>query len=209
MSTTRWVRMAAALGVIGCGPGRRPPAAMGPLSCDELQPPPLSEASLPTLVELARQLHPELAEAHIELHPSGSDTVFFRADVRPGTLFRHRSRRVYRVHYSRALFTDPPPAEAVLAILDHELEHLRHYTTLSSFALVFFGLDYAVGGTATYERYTDEHPLRAGCGEGLAQYREWLYARVSPRVERRKRRTYVTPEEARSYEGPGNGSSRH
>jgi len=185
------------LALAACGPGRRPPATLGEVRCEALSPPALSEASLPTLLEQARSLHPELAHADLQLRPSRSDTVFFRADVRPGSLFRRRDRRVYRVHYSVELFADPPPPAATLAILDHELEHVRHYTTMASVPLVWFGLDYAIGGTARYERFTDEHPLRAGCGEGLAQYREWLYARVSPRVEARKRRVYVTPEEAR------------
>ena len=196
-----WVASLALL--LGCGPGRRAPAALGELRCDDLSPPALTAASLPELLQMARSLHPELADARIELVPSRSETVFFRADVKPGTLFGRRSRRIYRVHHSVALTDDPPPPQAVLAILDHELEHVRHYTTMASLPLVGFGLDYAVGGTATYERFTDEHPLRAGCGEGLAQYRAWLYERISPRVEAKKRRTYVTPDEARAWTDDG------
>ena len=103
-----WVASLALL--LGCGPGRRAPAALGELRCDDLSPPALTAASLPELLQMARSLHPELADARIELVPSRSETVFFRADVKPGTLFGRRSRRIYRVHHSVALTDDQAAA---------------------------------------------------------------------------------------------------
>jgi hypothetical protein len=181
--------------LLACGPRARPLPALAPGGCPEPPVVPFDEEHVESWVSAARSARPELAGHSIVLRPSGSSTVFFRADVTPGSVFRRADRRVHRVHYSRRLFDDPPPPEAVMAILDHELEHVRHYTELGGLRLVGFGLDYAVGGAARYERGTDAHPVALGCAEGLAAYRRWLYARLSPRQERRKRRLYLTPEE--------------
>jgi len=156
------------------------------------------EAQVAAWVATTRQAHPELDGLEIVVRPMRSDKVFFKADIAPGTLLRRPARRRYRVHYSTELFADPPPPDAVVAILDHELEHVRHYTTMSSATLAGFALDYAVGRAARYERATDQHPVAVGCGEGLARYREWLYARLTERQQRRKQVIYLTPDEART-----------
>ena len=193
--------MRAAWGLLvlaACGPRPRPPADLSGLACPAPPHVAFDEAQVATWVATTRQAHPELDGYEVVVRPMRSDTVFFKADISPGTLLRRPARRTYRVHYSTALFADPPPPAAVVAILDHELEHGRHYTTMSSATLAGFALDYAIGRAARYERSTDRHPVALGCGEGLARYREWLYPRLSERQRKRKRATYLTPDEARA-----------
>ena len=49
-----------------------------------------------------------------------------------------------------------------------------------------------------WERAADERAIKRGYGSGLIRYRRWLYRVVSPQVEARKRRVYLTPRRSSS-----------
>lgn len=184
--------------LVACGPRPRPLDDLSDLACPEPPGVPLDADHLEAWVDAARTAQPALDGVELQVHLMASRSTFLRADVRPGSVLRRPARRVHRVHVARALLDDPPPPEATLAILGHELEHLRHYRAMGGLPLLAFTADYVVGGTAAYERGTDARVVALGCGEGLAAYREWLYARLTPRQVRRKQRTYLTPAEARA-----------
>lgn len=179
------------------------PTDPGPLTCPELLdggPVALDEAALQVVVDRMRDnLFPELEGVRITLMPNTSDTSYFSANLEIATLESPPRERSYLLHYSTLQFADPPPADAVTAILAHELKHVRDYTELDSQQMVDFGIRYATEPISAYERQTDEHALQLDCGEGLILFREWLYDHVTPEVEAQKRIDYYTPEEIRAW----------
>jgi len=131
--------------------------------------------------------------------PYTSPSSFFSANFELSTLGEEPLDRDYIVHYSTLQFDQPPPANAVLAILAHELKHVRDYTEMDAAEVTEFGLWYVTSDVSAYERETDEHSLQLGCGEGLIEFREWLYEVVTDEVEAQKRVDYYTPEEIREW----------
>jgi|GEM_PF-1535575 len=144
-------------------------------------------------------LYPELDGISVELDPISSTTSFFAANVRLDTFDRPPRERVYTVQYAEELFALAPPSDGVVAILAHELAHVRDYTEMDSEALGLFAIEYATGDVSAYERSTDEATLEKGCGLGLIAYREWLYSVVDAETEAEKRRDYYTPEEIQAW----------
>jgi hypothetical protein len=50
---------------------------------------------------------------------------------------------------------------------------------------------------ARFERGTDLAAIRMGYGEGLIEYREWLYRQLNSTDREKRKKTYMTPEEIR------------
>ncbi|MCA9583957.1 MAG: hypothetical protein KC657_01220 [Myxococcales bacterium] len=201
---------AAALALWGCGDASSPPQAPAPkparLADDPTLPRADSVAAMQTLVdEVRKREYAELASYKIVLDPLESESDFFTADVDTSTIGKPAAERTYRVRYNPKLFGDPPSNRAVFAILVHELKHVLDYTKKSTEAeLVDFGVKYALDQPfrTAYERATDEHALSRGYGEGLKDYRYWLYDRITPDKVEEKRRDYYTPEEIDAYRPP-------
>jgi hypothetical protein len=204
------VVVAASLSVWGCGDAAPSPPAAAPrparLADDPALPRADSVASIQTLVDEARKREfGELAAYTVVLDPLESESDFFTADVDTTTIGKPPAERTYRVRYNPKLLADPPSNRAVLAILVHELKHVLDYTKKATEAeLVDFGVKYALDQPfrTGYERATDEHALSRGYGEGLKDYRHWLYERVTPDKLEEKRRDYYTPEEIDAYRPP-------
>jgi hypothetical protein len=163
--------------------------------------PPLTgwESLTPLIEQVRADRYPELAGVPIELGMLESETDFFVANLVLSTATNPPLEREYLVLANPALLADPPPPSALYAILVHELAHIRDYTEKDTAELVSFGLWYAQGDTAAYERATDEVALKLGCGEGLKAYREWLYERLDAEAVEAKRETYYTPEEIEAW----------
>ena len=178
--------------------------AVQPATCAELMAEPgdaSSEAGLQGALEAVRwNLFPELREVSLTLQANSDDSSFFAANLVIATIDDPPLEREYVVIYSTLLLPDPPPYGAVVAILAHELKHVSDYTELDGEALAEFGLWYATADDISeYERATDEHALALGCGEGLIQYREWLYAHIDPSEVEAKEYNYYTPEEIAAW----------
>lgn len=127
---------------------------------------------------------------------------FFRA--RPRSPWRAPLERTYAVQVNRKVCDDPPPPAAEKAILAHELAHLDAYAAMGRAGLLRLGWEYLIrpGGKKVeeFEKSADDAAVAAGQGLGLADYREWLYPRVSPKTAERKRRLYRGPEELRALD---------
>lgn len=135
----------------------------------------------------------------VVLVPISSTTSFFAANVDLDTFAAPPLERTYTVQYAEELFALEPPAAGVVAILAHELVHVRDYTSMDTEALGAFAIEYATSDVSVYERATDEATLEKGCAAGLVAYREWLYGVVDPETEAQKRHDYYTPEEIRAW----------
>ncbi len=142
---------------------------------------------------------PELSRAQVLLYQLRSQSDFFVSGLDYGTMLKKGPTRTYIVYVNPRLFESPPSADAIRAVLAHELSHLVDYSRLSSPGIVKFVSRYLSRTPAHYERDTDLHAMERGYACGLAEYREWLYRRVSPKVRVTKETNYLTPEEIRAW----------
>ncbi len=144
-----------------------------------------------------RPSFPALDGLNIVLEPFESGADFYQA--RPRSPWKIASERTYAVRVNTKVCADAPPAEAETAILAHELSHLEAYSRLGRRGLLALGWSYMVRPEGTevedFEKSADDEVVKRGMARGLAKYREWVYARVSPEEAARKRRLYRTPEE--------------
>jgi hypothetical protein len=87
------------------------------------------------------------------------------------------------------------PEAGVRAILAHELAHVLYLKNRNRAQL--FGLARLIskGFTARFERWTDLQAISRGYGEGLKEYRRWLYQHVPNHKLSEKLRNYFSPEE--------------
>ena len=147
------------------------------------------------LAEVRAALYPELEGVSIQLEPMDSTSDFFVANLDFATLDDPPLSRRYLVRYSKRLFDDPPGHAATAAVLAHELRHIVDYTGMDGAELAEFALWYVSSDVSAYERETDEHVLKLGCGEALKRYRLWLYGQVDPATLEQKKKDYYTPQE--------------
>lgn len=198
--TARLVAFAACAGLFGCASPPEPWPCRALLTHD---PGPRDVAQLQAILDEVRtKLLPEDADLSIRLVPRESETDFFASNLAGTTISDEPRLRAYWVQYNPAMFTDPPDRGAVLAILVHELGHVRDYTGMDTDTLVEFALAYGLSDdNSAIERRTDLFAMQLGCAEGLVTYREWLYARLvdHPDALARKKHEYFTPEELRAW----------
>ena len=152
------------------------------------------------LAETQAVLFPEMDGVPIGVAPV-DDLQFFRAWIELDTIAQEPRARTYTVQYDPVVLADPPPVDALAAVLAHELGHVDDYLAMNTSEAVQFCLWYGAQDPTTsdelaaYERQTDEKVLARGCAEGLAAMREWIYAHVDGAVLEEKRRNYYTPDE--------------
>jgi hypothetical protein len=192
---SRHLSIALCAGLIACTAEPAPP----PPTCDAFsagRTPPTSLADLQQLLDDVRaRFHPEFADLSITLHPLTREGDYFQSNLDLDTLQDDPRDRHYWLLDNAKLFDDPPPANAVVAILVHELGHTEDFLAKTSDELTAFALFYAAGDVRDYERATDEKALKAGCANGLKAYRVWLYAHVPASVLPEKQRDYFSPDE--------------
>ncbi|MBY0515713.1 MAG: hypothetical protein K2P81_02310 [Bacteriovoracaceae bacterium] len=161
---------------------------------------PLSLEEFGQFVENVRsQYFSDIPKEHLGIKSFRSEAYFLQAQPYLKTLINRRQNRRYNVQINLRLLECPPTPEGLEAILVHELEHVRDYMGWSSGHIALHGGKYALscGVKVKYERATDAKVLELGLGEGLAQYREWVYQWLSPKDLAKKRLIYLTPEEIR------------
>ena len=157
-------------------------------------------AALADALEIVRAaLYPQLAANLVTLDPTDSDEDYFVTSVDLGEGSASGDERVFLLRYSTLQFADPIPYSGLGAVLVHELKHAADFRDMSSEELVDFALWYAEGDYASYEHDTDDAVLEAGCGQGLIDFRLWLYDHVDAETLIEKQRDYYTPEEIAAW----------
>lgn len=143
------------------------------------------------------QYFPELNKEIIAVTTFRSDDYFLRAHPRIQTLVGNRFKRQYSVQLNLKLLDCPPPEDALVAILVHELEHVKDYIGWSSAKIAEHGFLYSTSMKVQvdYEKQTDRKVLEKGLHLGLAGYREWIYQWLSPEELLKKKKRYLTSEE--------------
>jgi hypothetical protein len=176
-------------------------------ACLGQAPEPSCPANAPTsnaaVAELARQVRersfPELAHIKFQVSNFRSQNDYFRTRFSLPRFFFLLPMR-YSVQVNPGLFTEHAPTPGVCAVLAHELSHLTalsHGNRIRRFGLVRLISD---SYTARFERQTDLEAIHRGYGDGLKDYRNWVYAHIAPSKVAEKKRRYFSPEEIDSIE---------
>lgn len=136
----------------------------------------------------------EIAEAKIKIETFKSESSFFKARF---SITRYLTLRRLQIiiDVNPAVFDRNAPEAALRAIIAHELAHALYYKRKNWFEL--FGLVRLTSRkfTREFERKADLMAISRGYGEGLIEYRRWLYGNIPADEIKSKRRTYFSPEE--------------
>lgn len=146
------------------------------------------------LHSVQQQSFPELEGRSLELGSFEEADSFFQSQFEFWSLFGSRPR--YRIEVNPRLLELGCPPEAIDAVLAHELGHTLDYDQ-EGLPGLFKVLSRLLIDPRGYEHRTDLQAIFRGYGSGLALYREWIYAQLTPEQVERKRYMYYQPAEIR------------
>ncbi len=143
--------------------------------------------------EIRASSFPELRNVEIQIKAFDSPSDYFRSRFGWPQFFFGRMRCILLVN--PAAFERNAPDSAIRAIIAHELAHALYYKKGNRLRLVGLIRLVSKDFSARFERGADLQAIRRGYGEGLKQYREWLYRNVPSRKLEEKKRNYFSPQE--------------
>ncbi len=143
--------------------------------------------------EVLAASYPELKQADIQIKPFRSQSDFFKA--RFGIPQYLLARMRYLVFVNPRVFELEAPEPGIRAIIAHELGHLTYYNGRNRVRLLGLVRLTSKSFSAEFERWADLKAISRGYGEGLKEYRSWLYANVPASRLAEKQRNYFSPEE--------------
>lgn len=136
----------------------------------------------------------EIADAKIKIETFKSESNFFKARFSISRYLTLRRLQII-IYVNPSVFDRNAPGAALRAVIAHELAHALYYKRENWFELL--GLVRLTSGrfTREFERKADLMAISRGYGEGLLEYRRWLYGNIPADKIESKRRTYFSPEE--------------
>ncbi len=146
--------------------------------------------------EIAKRSYPEINLQKIKIKSFDSDTNFFKARF-SYTRFLTFQKMRHIIYVNPKFYSLNASENATRSIIAHELAHILYYTKKNRLELL--GLASLASGSFTikFERKTDLVAIKRGYGEGLIEYREWLYKQIPKNEIESKKKNYFSPEEIR------------
>lgn len=140
---------------------------------------------------------PKIKDIHLSYREINEDNYFLGTEVDRTTLFKMRKNRLYYFEYHPKFFSAQISRRAKIAILAHELGHYEDFHSRNSLQLMARYARYFTSKKyyARVERETDVRALQRGHGDGLKEYRVWLYANIPSQDLPAKLRNYLNPDE--------------
>ncbi|NNE99589.1 MAG: hypothetical protein HKN25_11270 [Pyrinomonadaceae bacterium] len=138
--------------------------------------------------------YPEIKPKKIHYKTFDSDTNFFKARFSNARYLTFQKMR-HLIYVNPKVFSLGAPKKGVQAIVAHELAHVWYYTKKNRFELLGLASLLSKGFTRKFERKADLEAISRGYGEGLIEYREWLYKNIPQEKVPDKRKNYFSPEE--------------
>jgi hypothetical protein len=144
--------------------------------------------------EVVEKSFPELRGRRIEVRSFESESDYFKARFAIADLLAGRKMR-YLIGVNAEVFEKGAPAGGIRAIVAHELAHVLYYASRKRLQLI--GLTRLLSGdfTRDFERRADLIAIARGYGQGLGEYRKWLYKNIPAEKVREKKRKYFSPDE--------------
>lgn len=139
----------------------------------------------------------ELQNIEISIEEFQSKNYFLQAKPEVGTLFNKRDKRRYFIMLNSSLYECSPSLTALEGILVHEFQHIVDYQQSALGKFIHFTKKYVLNKKfrANYEQETDMGAIFRGAGEGLIEFREWVYLRLSAKELKKKMEFYLSPVE--------------
>jgi len=155
---------------------------------------PVAERVRQIVEEVKAASYPELAGVEIEIKLFDSPSDYFQTRFTFSSfLFKKRLRYLLKVN--RNLFVHGVPEDGLRAILAHELGHIAYYKAHHRLELLGLARLACGGFTARFERATDLEAIARDYGDGLKNYRQWLYGHIPANKLVEKKRNYFSPAE--------------
>lgn len=143
--------------------------------------------------EIVSASYPELKGTAIRIKLFESKSDYFKARFGVPQFFFGRMH--YLVFVNPRVFELGAPDAGVRAILAHELGHLLYFKTRNRVKLLGLVRLASKASTQRFERRADLQAISRGYGEGLKEYRQWVYRHIPASKLSAKRRTYFSPDE--------------
>ena len=137
--------------------------------------------------------YPELEGVEIRIKTFSSRSDYFKSRFGFPQYFCARIR--FLVFVNPGAFELQAPDAGLRAIIAHELAHVAYYKRRNRLRLLGLVRLTSKRFSAEFERRADLRAIALGYGEGLKEYRRWLYASVPASKLKEKRRNYFSPEE--------------
>lgn len=143
--------------------------------------------------EVIAASYPELKGADIRIKPLHSRSDYFKARFDFRRYFFARMR--YLVFVNPRAFELQAPEAGVRAIIAHELAHVLYFKKRNRLCLLGLVRLRSKRFAAEFERRADLKAIALGYGEGLKEYRRWLYQNIPASKLAEKLRNYFSPDE--------------
>ena len=143
--------------------------------------------------EVIASSYPELKGADIRIKSFRSRSDYFKARFGIPQYFFGKMR--YLIFVNPRVFELRAPEAGVRAIIAHELGHVVYFKRRIRVRLVGLARLSSKRFTAEFERWADLEAISLGYGEGLKEYRRWLYQNVPASRLAEKQRNYFSPDE--------------
>jgi hypothetical protein len=144
--------------------------------------------------EVIAASYPELRDTDIRIKLFRSESDYFRARFSFRRFFFHRKMRYYILANSK-LVERQAPENGIRAIIAHELGHILYFKRRNRIELLGLVRLLSKDFTIHFEKWADLQAISRGYGDGLKEYREWLYLHIPAKKMAEKRRNYYSPEE--------------
>jgi hypothetical protein len=143
--------------------------------------------------EVIATSYPQLKGSDVRIKSFRSRSDYFKTRFGVPQFFFKRMR--YLVFVNPRAFEQGAPEAGVRAIIVHELAHVLYFKSRNRIRLLGLVRLISKGFTARFERRADLRAISLGYGEGLKEYRAWLYRNVPSSKLVEKQRNYFSPRE--------------
>ncbi len=144
--------------------------------------------------EVIEKSLPELKTKKIEVKTFQSESDYFQSRFSFGKMLTFQTMR-YIIYVNPKVFERNAPENGIRSILAHELAHVLYFAERNRFELMGLVSLSSKSFTQRFERLADLEVIARGYGEGLIEYRKWLYRNIPPENLEEKKRNYFSPEE--------------
>lgn len=144
--------------------------------------------------EVVKKSYPELKNKRIEVKIFQSESDYFRARFSYNKYLTFQKMR-YIVFANPQVFAKNAPENGIRSIIAHELAHVLYFAERNRFELLGLVSLSSKSFTQKFERRADLEAISRGYGDGLKEYRAWLYQNIPQKNLAEKKRNYFSPEE--------------
>lgn len=144
--------------------------------------------------EVLEKSYPELKSKKIEIQTFKSESDYFQSRFSFGKMLALQKMR-YIIFVNPKVFEKNAPESGIRSIIAHEIAHVLYYSKRNRFELIGLARLSSKDFTQKFERGADLEAIARGYGDGLKDYRNWLYQNIPAKNLEEKKRNYFSPEE--------------